>query len=104
MSFILQIEHGKPTRQFARSRQWRHAPRVCVRLTATLWPSSFTFQFGRFSAASYVRVIAKVWQLDAHTLWASDATVASEQTAEFVFRVPRPIYNFFLIVRETIIL
>ena len=29
--------HGKWTRQFARSRQWRHAPRVCVRLTATLW-------------------------------------------------------------------
>ena len=45
------------------------------------------FQFGRFSAASYGRVIAKVWQLDARTLWARDATVASEQTAEFVFRV-----------------
>ena len=29
--------HGKGTRQFARSRQWRQAARVCVRLTATLW-------------------------------------------------------------------
>ena len=30
---------------------------------------------------------AKVWQLDARTLWARNATIASEQTAEFVFRV-----------------
>ena len=29
---------------------------------------------------------AKVWQLDARTLWARDATVTSEQSAEFVFR------------------
>ena len=36
---------------------------------------------------SYGRVIAIVWQLDARTLWARGATVASEQTAEFVFRV-----------------
>ena len=35
------------------------------------------FQFGRFSAASYGRVIAKMWQLDARTLWECDATVAS---------------------------
>ena len=28
-----------------------------------------------------------MWQLDARTLWECDATVASEQTAEFVFRV-----------------
>ena len=28
-----------------------------------------------------------MWQLDARTLWARDASVASEQTAEFVFRV-----------------
>ena len=45
-------------------------------------------QFGRISVASYGRVIAKVWQLDARTLWECDATVASEQTAEFVFRAP----------------
>ena len=31
--------HGKRTRQFASSRQWRHTPRVCVHLTATFWRS-----------------------------------------------------------------
>ena len=31
--------HGKRTRQFARSRQWRHTPRVCVHLTDTFWRS-----------------------------------------------------------------
>ena len=30
-----------------------------------------------------------MWQLDARTLWARDATVASEQTAEFLSRVER---------------
>ena len=50
------------------------------------FPAVGFFQFGRSPATSYGRVIAKVWQLDARTLWARDATVASEQTAEFVFR------------------
>ena len=50
-------------------------------------PTVGLFQFGRFSAASYGRVIAKVWQLDARTLWECDATVASKQTAELVFRI-----------------
>ena len=36
---ICGFAHGKRTQQFARSRQWRHAPCVCVRLTATLWRS-----------------------------------------------------------------
>ena len=31
--------HGKRTRQFGRSRLWRHTPRVCVHLTAKLWRS-----------------------------------------------------------------
>ena len=42
----------------------------------------------RIPAASYGRVIAKMWQLDARTVWECDATVTSEQTAEFVFHVP----------------
>ena len=48
-----------------------HALRVCVYLTATLW------------------------QLDTRTLWVRDATVASEQTAEFVFRAVAAYKRYF---------
>ena len=41
---------------------------------------------GAFSP-KWCRRPAKVWQLDARTLWARDATVASEQNPEFVFLV-----------------
>ena len=57
-------------------------------------PTVGFFQFGRFPAISYGRVIAKVWQLDARTLWARDATVASEQTADFVFRAGSCLLTF----------
>ena len=42
--------HGKRTRQFARLRQWRHTPRVCLHLTATLWRSRAHIASGRKSA------------------------------------------------------
>ena len=67
-----------------------NVPRVGSPYTSS-WEASFSLlDFLPLATSAWspkwCRCPAKVWQSDARTLWARDATVASEQTAEFAFR------------------